>query len=59
MANAYFEKGEYRKALPLLEQLAKSYPNDEQVKQKLAQARAGCHAHGFAWACPWILGRMS
>jgi predicted Zn-dependent protease len=39
LANAYFEKKEYKKAIPLYEQLAKADPNDEDVKQKLSQAR--------------------
>ena len=41
LANAYFAKRDYRKALPFLEQLAKAYPNDEDVQHKLAKARTG------------------
>jgi pentatricopeptide repeat protein len=41
LANAYFEKKEYKKAVPLLEQLAKAYPTDADVKHKLDVAKAG------------------
>ncbi|HUE17777.1 MAG TPA: tetratricopeptide repeat protein, partial [Planctomycetaceae bacterium] len=41
LANAYFEKKEFKKAVPLLERLAKAYPNDADVKHKLELARAG------------------
>ena len=39
LADAYFEKGEFKKAVPLLEQLLKSTPDDEELKSKLEQAR--------------------
>jgi pentatricopeptide repeat protein len=39
LADAYFEKKEYKKAVPLFEQLAKANPNDEDVKHKLELAR--------------------
>lgn len=40
LAMAYVERKDYPKALPLLEQLAKSDPSDQQVQQALKQARA-------------------
>jgi tetratricopeptide (TPR) repeat protein len=41
LADAYFAKKEYKKAVPLFEQLAKANPNDEEVQNKLNVARAG------------------
>ncbi len=39
LADAYLEKEEYKKAVPLLEQLSAAQPNDETLKEKLARAR--------------------
>ncbi len=39
LADAYLEKQEYAKALPLLEMLAKAEPNDATIQKKLATAR--------------------
>jgi superkiller protein 3 len=39
LADAYIEKGEFAKAVPLLEQLAKASVDDEEIKKKLAHAR--------------------
>jgi len=41
LVDAYLQKKEFKKAVPLLEQLCKAYPNDEQLKKKLQRARAG------------------
>jgi predicted Zn-dependent protease len=41
LADAYLEKEEFQKAVPLLEQLAKANPSDEQLQKKLARAKAG------------------
>ncbi|HEV3415553.1 MAG TPA: tetratricopeptide repeat protein, partial [Pirellulales bacterium] len=41
LADAYFEKGEFKKAVPLLEQLLKASPNDQEIRDKLEQARKG------------------
>ena len=41
LADVYFEKKEYKKAVPLLEQLAKANPTDKQVKHMLEVAKAG------------------
>ena len=41
LADTYFERKEYVKAVPLLEQLAKANPSDDQIKTKLEQAREG------------------
>jgi tetratricopeptide (TPR) repeat protein len=41
LADAYLEKGEFRKAVPLLEQLLKATPDDQEIKDKLEQARKG------------------
>ena len=41
LADAYLEKGEPQKAVPLLEQLVKANPDDQQLKAKLARAREG------------------
>jgi tetratricopeptide (TPR) repeat protein len=40
LADAYMEKGQYDKALPLLEKLAEANPGNEQLKARLARARA-------------------
>jgi hypothetical protein len=39
LADAYLEKGEYAKALPLLQQWAATDPRNEQVQNKLKLAR--------------------
>ena len=41
LADAYLEKEEFQKAVRLLEQLAKAEPTNEEIKQKLARAKAG------------------
>jgi tetratricopeptide (TPR) repeat protein len=41
LADAYLEKGEFAKAVPLLEQLAKSKPTDTEIQEKLAKAKTG------------------
>ena len=38
LADAYLEKEEFKKAVPLLEKLAKANPGDKQIKEKLARA---------------------
>ncbi len=41
LARTYMERGEYAKAIPLLEVLAKSYSGNEEVQQMLRKAQAG------------------
>jgi cytochrome c-type biogenesis protein CcmH/NrfG len=41
LADAYMEKQEFKKAVPLWESLAKANPADQQIKQKLARAKEG------------------
>jgi predicted Zn-dependent protease len=41
LADAFMEKGEFQKAVPLWEQLTKANPNDQEIKDKLARAKEG------------------
>jgi len=41
LADAYLERNEFAKALPLLEKLAKVNPAHDQIKAKLDRAREG------------------
>ena len=41
LAEVYLGQGEFKKALPLLEELQKANPNDKQIEAMLTRARVG------------------